>query len=79
MISGADIDLLHREAQTECIRLSIEKNEPLLVTNQHFEVIFSFALSFQSNWANTFRKHSPKLSLQSPSKKSKDIKSSICH
>jgi SpoVK/Ycf46/Vps4 family AAA+-type ATPase len=36
--SGADIDLLHREAQTECIRLCIEEGKPLQVSNDHFEV-----------------------------------------
>src|SRR5580693_6281569 len=36
--SGADLDLLVRQAQEECLKLAIEKKEALVLTRQHFEV-----------------------------------------
>jgi len=42
--SGADLALVHREAQSECIKQAIEKGEALMVTQQHYHAALSHVL-----------------------------------
>lgn len=44
--SGADLALVQREAQSECIRQAIEEGKALIVNAEHYDVCLSPSANF---------------------------------